>query len=147
MTPNVDDLRVDPGVSRSSDVVDAPVTRVWTILPTVFDELEIEPTVRDPQEKLLGSMQFRPRRIGGNRLSQYLDCGRSVGVASNADAYRVTMSLVTRVKEADGDRTEIETELYAVAEPRGVRGDAVNCTSKGTLERQIVELVQARTRP
>ena len=115
-------------------------------MPTVFYELGIPPSVRDPLQNLLGSMQFHPRQIGGNRLSQYLDCGRSVGVASNADSYRVTMSLVTRLSAGGGSRTLIETEILAVAEPRGVRGDAVNCTSKGTLERQIVELVQTQTR-
>ncbi len=130
--------------SLSSDSVAATVGQVWQALPQVFADLGIPLAVVDVQNQRLGNGGFQPRRLGGERLSQFLDCGYSIAVTSYADAYRVTMSLFSRVREDENQATLLETEIYASAEPITVRGEPVNCTSKGTLERRIVGMVQAQ---
>ena len=144
----VDDQSVNFAVSAepslSSDAVAATVGQVWQVLPRVFAELEIPLAVVDSGNMRLGNGGFQPRRLHGERLSQFLDCGYSVGVAAYADAYRVTMSLFSRVRQDENQSTLLETEIYAAAEPIAVRGDPVNCSSKGTLERRIVAMVSTQ---
>ncbi len=125
----------------SSDSVDAAVAQVWSVLPEVYEELGIPQGGIDNRNRLLGNTRFQPRRIGGSRLSRFLDCGSGVGVSSYVDTYEVTASLTTHVKEGDAGRAVVQTQLHAVAEPKAVSGDRVFCTSKGVLERRIVELV------
>ncbi len=134
-------VRATSETVASSDSVDAAVEQVWSVLPRVYEELGIPLGGIDARSRQLGNAQFQPRRIGGSRLSRFLDCGSSVGVSSYADTYEVTMSLTTRVKESDDGRAVVQTQLHAVAEPKAVMGDPVFCTSKGTLERRIAELV------
>jgi hypothetical protein len=110
----------------------------------VFVDLGIPLAVVDVENQRLGNGGFQPWRLGGERLSQFLDCGYGGGVAAYADAYRVTMSLFSRVSEHENQSTLVETEIYAAAEPIATSGGPVNCTSKGTLERRIVAMVYAQ---
>lgn len=134
-------IRATSETVASADSVVATVAQVWSVLPEVYDDLGIPLGGIDTRNRLLGSTRFQPRRIGGSRLSRYLDCGSGVGVASYADTYAVTMSAVTHVAAGDDGRAIVQTQVHAVAEPKAVSGDRVFCTSKGTLERRIAELV------
>jgi hypothetical protein len=134
-------VRATSETAASSDSVDATVEQVWGVLPGVYEELGIPLGGIDARDKRLGNTQFQPRRIGGSRLSRFLDCGSGVAISSYADTYGVTMSLITRVKESDDGRAVVQTQLHAVAEPKAVMGDPVFCTSNGTLESRIAELV------
>jgi len=100
-------IRVTTEVVASSDSLDATVDEAWHVLRSVYDELEIPLGGIDLQRMELGNARFKPRRIGGTRLSQYLDCGRSVGVASYADSYEVTLSLITRILAGDDGRAVV----------------------------------------
>ncbi len=129
----------DPNVRAY--VVSASVDEVWLALGLVYQHLEVPVAMSDPVTHRLGNLRFRPRRIGGERLSTYLDCGRGITAVPNADEYTVTMSLVTALKSEEERQTLLVTEIDAAAQPRAVSGPAVHCTSKATLERRIAELV------
>ena len=127
--------------------VDLPPEQVWAVLPAVYEELGVQLSVYDTVNMQIGNTGFKPRRIGGERLSRYLECGRGMTAASNADRYEVTASLTTRVTESDDGGSLIWTEIHAQAKPRDVSGHPVRCATKGTLETRIVEAVQERVRP
>ena len=71
--------------------VDAPVEQVWAVLPGIYEELEVPLTDYDAEGLTLGNRQFVPRRIGGQRMSRYLDCGGPSSGRPFADAYQVEM--------------------------------------------------------
>jgi len=153
-----DDLAPDPGrnvvtryhgnvavdvlssVELSRHVVARPVDSVWVVLPAVYEQLEVEPTLLDSGNYRIGNTRFVTRRIEGNRLSRYLRCGSSVGNSSLADSYRVTMSVLTRVRRDQDGQTLLQSEVTGSAVPRTVSGNAVVCTSTGRLEQRIAEL-------
>jgi hypothetical protein len=120
---------------------DAPIERVWAVLPQVYEDLGVPLTVHDSVGKRIGNAGFRARRIGGSRLSQFLRCGTGVTATPNADSYLVTMSLTTRLSEPDVGGTTIVTLFRATAKPRDVGGMTVNCASTGKLESRISEMV------
>jgi hypothetical protein len=130
---------VDPSVH----IMSAPIDSVWGALPGVYERLGIEPTLVDPRGYQIGNTRFVSRHIEGARLSRYLQCGHSIGNSDNADSYRVTMSVVTRVRVDEDRQTVLQTELSASAKPRHVSGNAVICSTTGKLEARIAELASA----
>jgi len=126
------------GTAASVHSVGAGLVAAWGALPVVYDSLRIPIAVVDTMNMRLGSGSFHPSRIGGRRLSRYLDCGRGM-TGANADTYRVTISLVSWVSERSGS-TQVHTAIQASAKARDVNSYPVNCSSKGVLEREIAEL-------
>ena len=128
----------------SSEMVNAPADQVWSILPRVYEELGVNLSVIDSNRMWLGNTRFRLREINGERLSRFLDCGSGVGIVSYADTYQVTMALLTGISEGVEGGSEVQTHFQAVARPRAVSGNDLRCTSRGTLERRIVEIIVER---
>jgi hypothetical protein len=121
--------------------VPAPVDSVWPALPRVYEMLGIAEAGADPARKVFGALEFRPRRIEDKRLSTYIDCGMGVTAVPKADAYQVTMSVLTQLTPADGGGTVVATLVEATGKPRGVSGNPVYCQSNGVLETRVAELV------
>lgn len=133
------EIRNDPGaVART---VAAALDSVWAVLPEVYEALGIAGAGADPERKVFGNPEFKPRRIDGQRLSRYIDCGRGVTAAPRADEFDVTMSVLTRLTAAEGGGTLVQTTVQATGKPRAVSGNPVFCPSRGTLELRVAELV------
>jgi len=113
----------------------------WAVLPEVFEILGIEATTVDRPSYSAGNERFVVRNIERRALSNYLECGSSFGRA-RADQYEVTMQILVQLAGAPGGGTRVRTTLDAYARPRDVAGNAYHCTSRGTLERRIAELVE-----
>lgn len=131
---------IHSSVDPSRHVIRAPKDSVWRVLPDAFERLDIDPEQISPSSYDIGNTQFVTRSIEGNRLSRFLRCGSSVGNSDNADTYRVTMSVITRVRVDDNGQTLLQTEITASAKPRTVSGNAVICSTTGRLERRIAEI-------
>lgn len=134
-------IQIVTETSSSSHTVAAPAHRVWTALHRVYEDLGVSLSLDDSANRRLGNTRFRQRRINGQRLSAFLDCGSGSGVASYANSYSVTMSLTTIIAEDADRRTIVQTQFNAVAEPRATSGNPLQCTSNGNLERTIVEKI------
>ncbi len=132
----VEILNTDRGVAR---LVAAPVESVWRVLAEVYDRLEIPVGLSDPGQRTLGNHGYRTSRIGGVRLSRYLDCGTGMG-GPYADQYVVTVLVLTRLTEAEGG-TMVVTTVDGSAKPRGVSGNAVLCASERRLEVRLTQLI------
>ncbi len=122
-------------------VISATSTAVWLTLASVFETLEIETPTVDPRALSIGNAGYSAGRIEGKRLSTYLQCGNNIGRA-NADQYEVTLQLMVQLMDAPGGGTTVRTLMDAYVRPRATRGNAIHCTSKGTLERRNVELIR-----
>ncbi len=123
--------------------VAATVAQAWGVLPAVLAQLEIEVASIDPREAVMGNPGYRARRIEGERMSRYLDCGRSFG-REYADHYAVTLAVqVQLVPSADGG-TIVRTFLDAYARDQATSGSSVHCITRGSLERRVGELVAER---
>lgn len=137
-------LSVSNEATVHTELVQAPAEQVWTVLPQVYEELGIEWNIDDPTRMQLGNPRFRQRQIDGENLSKFLDCGSGVGMISYADTYIVTMSLTTAVDDGTDGGAVVQTAFQAVAKPRAVSGNELRCTSKGTLERRITDIIAER---
>jgi hypothetical protein len=139
--PGGGDVHLTSELSKGVFHLSAPPEDVWLALPTVFEELGVEITLRDPRTRTLGNNGFRMRRIGGARNSTFLDCGYGTTAVPHADAYEVTASLVTSLHPGEQGGTVMETLFAASARPREVSGGNIVCSSKGTLEERMLEVL------
>ncbi len=128
-----------PGVG--SRLVDAPLDSVWLALPKAYDLLGIPDAGVDPERTMFGNPGYRARRIEGERLSKYVDCGMGATAAPNADQYDVTVSVLTHLTPGEDGGTMVVTTVEATGKPRAVSGNPVYCQSKGTLEARVAQLV------
>lgn len=133
------EMHNEPG--SAARIVLAPLDSVWLALPGVYDLLGIPEAGAAPAEKLFGHRGFRARRIEGKRLSTYLDCGSGATAVPRADDYEVTLSLLTSLSEVATGGTMVLTTVDATAKPRATAGNPVHCSSKGTLELRLWELL------
>lgn len=135
----VTELHDDRGVAAHG--VEFPSDAVWGVLPAVYERLGVPDHGAAPGERLYGSRNFRARRIEGERLSTFVDCGMGPTATPRADEYDVRMTVVTRVLGSGDEGSRVETTVEAAARPRGVSGNAVDCASRGALESRIATLV------
>lgn len=129
----------EPGVG--SRLVDAPLDSVWLALPRAYELLGIPDAGVDAERTMFGNPGYRARRIEGERLSKYVDCGMGSTAIPNADQYEVTLSVLTRLTAGQDGGTMVVTTVEATGKPRAVSGNPVYCQSKGTLEARVAELV------
>ena len=125
----------------SSHVLRASMHQAWAALIATYQQLEIPLDLEDTANRRLGNPRVRGRRIGGERLSRYFECGQSSMGRPRADQYDVTYSIFSRIIKDDDGRTVLLTELDGSARPTSVSTNPVHCESKGTLEQRIADIV------
>jgi hypothetical protein len=140
-TPRGVDLRHESTVGQRA--VTASLSAVWGVLPSIFEQLEIETTTVDPSQGLMGNAGYRARRVEGRRLSTYLDCGRSFG-REYADQYAVTLTVLVQLVTAADGSTVVRTTLDGYARDPSTSSSSVHCITWGSLERRIGDLVIER---
>ncbi len=150
----IDAVRVDhAGVSTvlleredqiTSGRIEGSVSDAWTHLVAVYADLGFETGRLSEYAPAARRVAYsgRANRIGGERLSTYLECGRSM-TAPLADQGNVTVFVSTWL-EADGDATRILTRFEAAARDAGTSTAAIPCSSRGRLEQVIANHVQYR---
>lgn len=107
--------------------------------------LGLAPNSVDPARRVVGVRNLLlSRRLQGVPLTTYFDCGVDLGVpiASNN---RVEVTMLTEVREAGG-RSTMQTSLNARAlrTSSGAQLDPIACSSRGTLEAKLVQVVRGR---
>lgn len=129
-------------VSPVSDTVSAIVEEVWNHVPQAYVDLGIPIGGVNPQARLLGNTSFQARgKLGDVRISELLNCGRTM-TGSIANQFEITFRVLTQVEEADG-KSLVSSVVDAIARPKGVSGNTVECSSTGRLENEIVDRVRA----
>ena len=123
--------------------VAAPVSKLWSALPGVYDSLRIAPGLVDPTSRMYGnrSLQIR-RQLGSVRLSKYIDCG-SAQARPSADFYDVNLSVITQLQAVDSTNTKVVTTVDAMARPVSFSGEYVRCATTGEIEQRISSMLAA----
>ncbi len=125
----------------SSHWVEAPASEIWSTLPMIYEGLSLEAGVVDSENHIYGSRGARlDSRIGGERVSQFLDCGKTPTGTPAADVYAVHITAMTGLEEVSGG-TMVRTQVVGQAQPRSTSGSTVRCSSTGDLETLIAEML------
>lgn len=139
---------VETGAGRVSDTrytVAADAAKLWPSVLAVYSELGLTPTTVDEKQLLVAVRgQHMMRKLGGDLLSSFLECGQGpTGLL--ADLYRVQVDVGTRLVQQATGYTSVETSVAATAtNPAGSMSNPVACGSTGTLENRIAGLLRAR---
>jgi hypothetical protein len=117
--------------------VNAPVDRVWQVLPEVYREIGLEGATADAGIRTVssGSLSFT-RRMFGEPATRFFDCGRGQFGAEIASTYTIHLTMRTTVQPGTADGT---ARLESTAQAYARNNDGANslmsqCHSKGLLE-------------
>lgn len=118
--------------------------RVWAALTAVYSELDIPLSVADSETHVIGALYLSRRRpVGGERLSRILECGDG-SFGPNADHYEVQLTALSGVAPIDSTHTALTIAVAGVALANG-NSSRIACTTKGVLERKILDKVRKIT--
>jgi hypothetical protein len=133
-------------VGSSTHRVGAAPDRVWELLPAVYRGLGITVGTSLPDSRTIGNIKLELNRVlGGQALSNYVNCGEGATGTPLADSYRVNMSILTTLTPTPNGGTQLGTRINASAVNRAVSGAVVNCASTGRLEGMIAERIKSQT--
>lgn len=134
--------RLTPEDGARATTLDAPVEHVWAAVQHVYDDLKLPPTTLVTSERRIGYDGARLRgKLAGERLAKLVDCGRALDGQDIADAYEVSLELLTAVAPSS-DGVTLASLVTATAKPVSTQGDPVRCVSTGRLEARIAELTK-----
>lgn len=122
----------------------APSNKVWSALMQTHALIELNAVSTD---SAAGSAVYRRggvRSLLSKPISTYIDCGRGAGGVARAETYSVTVQVDEKVVKTDDTRSQLMTVVAATARDRAMSNTTVECTSNGTLERQIAGMVMTR---
>lgn len=122
--------------------VEVPAEVAWPALKAVFEELKIPTPEVSETTKTLRNLRFVvSRRLGGERLSRFLDCGRSA-TGPNANSHRLELEIASRVVALGDGKSRIDTEITGTGtNMEGTSNNRVLCTSNHQLELRIATRV------
>ncbi len=132
------EMHTEAGVGQS--VIMAPSDKVWQVLPSVFEQLEIPITRRDSRVPEIGNLGYWARRVEGRRMGNFVDCGTNLS-GQLANLYEIQLSIVTRLSDGPEGTTVVTTTVDAYGQPRTTSGNQVHCQSRETLEKRVAELL------
>jgi hypothetical protein len=126
------------------ETVEAPASDVWRVLAQAWEDASVPIESVDNARRALSSGVYRPpARIVGRPLSDFFDCGYSMG-GPRVTLWQVSIDVAGAVLP-DPAGAKVATRVGASARPRdGTSTNAVMCTSRGELERIIAGNVRVR---
>lgn len=128
--------------------VPVPINTAWARLGAAYEKMGIGLTTRDTASHTLGNEGMRrTHTLGGERLSDFLDCGTGTGGGPNADLYAVTLSVVTQLQPVNESSTQVATMVQATAAPLTFGSPPVACATTGNLEERLASLVRGLASP
>jgi hypothetical protein len=131
-------IRTDDGAV--SALIDAPMDRLWVMLPSAYDSLGIPISLIDPKKRTMGHEGFKVHaKLGKERLSTYFECG-TTQVGPNADSYELYLTVLSTA-EAVSTRTRVTTTISAAAKPLQFSQAYSRCSTKGVLEKRLMDAI------
>lgn len=112
---------------------------VWADLPRAYAAAGLPVNLQDSRGMRAGALELQLRgSVGGTQVSAYLDCGMVAGALPAADAFLVTMSVLTTLRVLAPDSTEARVVVTGVGKDvAGTNPDRV-CSSTQRLERVLL---------
>ncbi|MDQ8165730.1 MAG: hypothetical protein P3A28_08270 [Gemmatimonadota bacterium] len=136
----MDSLRQEHKLDAAPEVIYQAVLKTYT-------DLGIPTGNTDGKSGIIGSERFeRMRALGKAPMSLSFSCGESA-TGPNADAFRLTIAVVTWVKPTDGGGTTLGIAAAAAGvDVTGVYKNPRECSSTGRIETKILEGVKKLAR-
>ena len=128
----------EPGVGAR--VVAAEAEVVWSVLGGVYAQLDIPVEVSNPRTMQIGNLGYSARRVGGDRMNTFVDCGSDLS-GPLANLFEITLMVTTTLTSKGENGTEVLTVVDAWGKPRAVSGNPVHCQSRGVLELRVAREV------
>ncbi len=125
--------------------IEAAPEKVWLALPGAYAKVGVSITEVDTAHQRIANSGLKVRRqLNGTALSRYIECGQTQ-IGDNADSYDVYLTISSTVKTdpASGLAT-LETLFESQAKPVSFSREYARCSTKGELEKRIVEAVRAQ---
>jgi hypothetical protein len=131
-------------VRAFSATVEASPEAAWRAAMEVYRSMEIPLGVLEQASGVLGNRDLAARRrLAGQPMTEFLDCGRSV-TGPAASTHQIHLSILTSVRAAATGGTELRTQLQATARQPGSSSPPTQCATTGRLEQQIAHQIQLR---
>ena len=128
--------------SITAVTVPAKPSEVWRAMPEIYAALDLTVTTSSNAARVVESVR-RGRRIAGRNMAAYFECPGPYGnLATSGDVFLTARSQVL----AEGEGSQVRHEVAASARQATGRNN-VPCTSKGTLEALLGEMVTKRFPP
>lgn len=128
----------EPGVGVRTIAVE--VGTAWRVLGGVYEQMGIPVTQVDPRARQLGNPGYLARRVDGDRMNSFIDCGTDFA-GPLANQYDITLTVLTRLTSKGPASTEVLTVMDAYGKPRAVSGNSIHCQSRGVLEMRVAQKV------
>lgn len=127
------------------DTVRAPMAETFAAVRATYAALKLPREWADSANGQLGTLRARVTyQLGGERLSQYFNCGNGL-TGANADTWRLTIAIVTFLQPAGDGKVRLGTGAVAEAQDMsGVSTEPAMCGSSGLLEARILKDVRAK---
>ena len=124
--------------------VAAPASNVWLAIKAVYAEMDIPVTVDNPAMHQLGNQNFfRSRTLGGQPMTQFVDCGSGM-TGPKAMSYRIYISLLTQVVGNANGTTTVQTTFVPMGQDVSAgSSDRIPCGSTGRFEQLFLDRVKA----
>ncbi|MDP9200352.1 MAG: hypothetical protein M3P26_00245 [Gemmatimonadota bacterium] len=141
---HVESQHVDYDIAFTADgsevrsALQFPAAAVWQAIPRVYADLAIPLEIYDSTHRFLVGVVSARRAFANRSLSYFVNCGSTL-MGPNADSYNVRLHLQTQVDSIGAAEARVRTLVNATAASDG--GITVRCSSRGDLERLIVERV------
>lgn len=134
-------LRTTDHTEGITSTLTAAPEDVWAALQRTYDELGIPVKTLDRQAGVLGNRDISVvRRLAGESLSAYLNCGTDPQLGPLANSYRIELSVLSSVRASRDGGTELETQVVGQGRKIGQSTASVHCSSTGRLEARIARL-------
>lgn len=132
---------------RQEHEVRAAPEVVYRAVLDAYRELGIPGGNTDDTRGIIGSERFeKMRSLAGAPMSMSFSCGESA-TGPNADAYRLTIAVVTWVKPREAGGTTVAIAVAAAGQDiTGVYRNPRACASTGRVETKIVDYVTKAVR-
>ena len=127
-----------------SETLDAPVDRVWAVLPAVYRELGLTTGADAARRTVTGGANFTRRFLGEN-ATRFFDCGMGQFGSRIAASYTIRMAVSTTVNPGTGGGSRLDSMIEAFARSTdGANAVAAQCRTQGRLEQLIAQRVREK---
>lgn len=114
------------------------VDAIWAILPAVYEELGLEPSVRQTAQRRFGSTNVSGTRVAGVPMHHLVRCGPQGSGPASLTRFRVVLQIVSTVAPVSESRSTVTTRITGQASRiDGTSTGSVECVSTGRLEEMI----------
>jgi hypothetical protein len=131
--------------SAAEQTVPGTVQQAVQALVGTYEGLGLSVSTIDWTNGIVGvRMPTAPRRIGGQSIARYVDCGTNHLGEQRANSYAVTLNVQSSVVPAAAGEVQVTTLASATARQQGVSSDPLNCPTLGVLEKRVNALAAER---